>query len=58
MFRLFAFVASSFFTACGAIMATQAVYDAENASASFIALSAMLFALGVYGGAHLVKNKE
>jgi hypothetical protein len=39
-------------------MATQAVYDPENASASFMALSVALFATGVVGGARVVLKNE
>lgn len=56
--RLVCYLFSVFLTACGAIMATQAVYDPENATASFVALSVMFFASGVVGGARVVLKNE
>ena len=56
MERLGVFIGSTLFMVFGAVMLTQWAYDPAQASAPFRMLGVMLLAVGVYGGAQLVKN--
>ena len=54
--RLFAGVAGFVYSVLGAVMLTQAAYDPQNVSASFVLLAFSLVGLGLYSGLQAIKK--